>query len=235
VATLRDPDGQVAAGNLREARSYLARSLRLPEATHEALATALAALPESAAVAQGFGLLHWLRLGVACCLSDAADERRAFLAALTSSKLLSSSWCGGQRDFYPAHGILRRAAVLLALQGERDRALAALAHLVRGLDPIKAGQAVLDTVQLAAAAEVAAVLWGAERRHARQVLDSDNTDRPGLKQLLSRFERKFRDGLPTMWSAVASWRGKIDLVLGDAEEAEVAARAMLAMARPVAY
>ena len=84
---------ETAAGEYAEARRFLARSLRLPDCSHAALAGAVADLGGVSASAQGFPLLHWFRLGAAAALAGAGDERDAFLEAVERAGALNWEWC----------------------------------------------------------------------------------------------------------------------------------------------
>ncbi len=161
---------ETAAGQFAEARQYLSHSLSLAESTHAAIVANIVLQGKQAPFSEGFALLHWLRLGQACCQSDASAERDAFLAALTESGLLESAWAQGQYSSYPAHGILRRVAVIQAYLDHTRKAKDALHLLAHKLDPIGKRQLVLGLVQAAAIVEVSAFLWGNHRNDAVQLL-----------------------------------------------------------------
>src|SRR5205085_3465172 len=69
------------------ARDYLARSLRIHDDSHEALSQALVNLHNNR-VAQGFGLMHWLRIGAVSLLAGDMTEFSSFKSALEQSQLL---------------------------------------------------------------------------------------------------------------------------------------------------
>ena len=146
------------AGEFAEARRQLALSLGC-EDSHTAIAAAITGLGAEDVGSEGFALLHWLRLGANACLIQDHPERSTFWQALQSSNLLDSPWCLARIPFYPAHGILRRVAVVHASRGQVDPALKALGRLQNDLAPIRNQQIVLGTVQLAATAEVAVLIW----------------------------------------------------------------------------
>ena len=140
---------ETAAGEYSEARRFLARSLRLTESGHAALGAAVADLGRVSTVAQGFALLHWFRLGATAALDGAADERDAFLKGVESAEALDWAWCAGRvTDDYPTHGILRRVAVIRALRGEAEQAVAALRRLAEILAGDHGERLVLQAIRL---------------------------------------------------------------------------------------
>lgn len=103
------------AGNLAEARCWLAHSLGLDADTHLALAQAAASLEGAA---QGFALLHWSRIAMEAARRDDRDELGRFREAFAACGLRQSRWVKEQKAEYPAHGILRHVAVADAAAGE---------------------------------------------------------------------------------------------------------------------
>ncbi len=211
---------ETAAGELKEARKYLSQSLGLQETTHAAIADAVKSLADRH-VAQGFALLHWLRLGVACLLSEDEEERRRFLKALRSSQLLDSPWCLGKITAYPAHGIIRRVAAIRANQGQREEALTALKRIGK----VK-GRALLELIKLAAYAEVAGLLWDSDPDCSRSILSD-------LREVVDPFKRG-NYGFPSLVRMVEEWPHVIDKLLKEETTPEVARETLLQLARPVA-
>jgi hypothetical protein len=192
------------AGDYASAREHLAASLGVAP-THAAIGDAIAAITHP--VAQGFALLHWLRLGRAVSMSPSA-EREELMAALNTSKALRLPWLTGAHDDYPVHGILRQAAVLHALQGSAKEALGCLSLLRRARATL-----VLGTIGLAATVEVGGLLWARQRPDAQRLLDNKDRERPGALQQLESIGREARDGVPELWSVFASWEGAVRGVL----------------------
>jgi hypothetical protein len=205
---------ETAAGRFSTARGYLARSLRLKDDSHEALAAAIAALGEQSVVAEGFAQLHWFRLGVTACLDGDEAEGGAFLDAVEKARALEWRWgrVDGPAD-YPAHGILRRVAVLRALRGEAQPALDALRRLAHVFSGKQADRFVLQTVRLAAHAETAVALGPARGKHVDQVLDQRDARCPGLAQLLTILEAEAAAEFPGLWRAFRDWPAAVKAAL----------------------
>lgn len=179
---------ETIADRFIEARSFLAKSLGLSdESSHVEIGVTIRTLEHAA---QGFALLHWLRLGAKLCAAGGSGDRQAFLEALQRSRLLQSAWCVAEQLGYPAHGIRRRAAFIFAAEGQTSEALSALGQL-RRLDPLGQKQLVLVLVLLAAQIEIAGLTGEQDRRLARRLLDCAEPERLGANQLLSQLERTF--------------------------------------------
>ena len=224
---------ETAAGNFGEARRYLARSLRLKEDSHEALASGITALGEQSVVAEGFAHLHWFRLGVTACLDGSKDEADAFLAAVEKAGALDWRWsrADGPTD-YPAHGILRRAAVIRGLRGEAGASIDLLRRLARLFVGVQADGFGLQTARLAAHAETAAVLFPRQAKPSRRILDSTETDCPGLVQLLASLKVRVSVEFPSIWRVFEDWPAVARSVL---DGGQVARTALVRLARRVAY
>jgi hypothetical protein len=225
---------EAAAGNFAEARVYLALSFRLRADSHEAIASAVAALAEQSPFAEGFAQLHWFRLGVTACLDGNQEEANAFLAAVDHAGALDWRWsrADGPTD-YPAHGILRRAAVLRGLRGEAELAVANLRRLAHLLSGKQAAHFVLQTVRLAAHAETATVLASRQSKTTRRLLDSTAKDCPGLKQLLALLQAEIAAAFPGIWRAFSDWPPVVDATLRGNLPAE--AQQLSRLARRVGY
>jgi hypothetical protein len=157
------------------------------------------------------------------------QERDDFLAAIRTSNALGLAWCTGGHADYPAHGILRQAAVLEAGAGAGKAALERLARLRRA----RAGM-VLSTIVLAATVEVAGLLLARDRLDAVRLLDNEKDDqRPGALQLLEALDRSARESVPELWGVFAPWRAAIEEVLGGSSRDPRGV--LLGLARAVPY
>lgn len=213
---------ETVAGDFATAREFLARSIDAPAATHVAIAHSIGSLPPPR---QGFPLLHWLRLGSVACLDGPADEREAFGSALDAARVADSEWVTADGRDYPAHGIRRYLATILAARRRFDAALSVLGRL-RALRPEAAAEAILAVELAAGLAEVAALCVPTAPHHARRLLD-DARKPPGLLRVLADLE-----GVPELAGALAAWRPRVDRVLAErtsdaAQELLAAGRAML--------
>lgn len=218
---------ETVAGNFAPARELLAQSLGLPSTTHDAIGKAIAGLGDP--FAQGFALLHWLRLGRAASMFLGA-ERDAFLAAVKASRALELSWLTGSFDDYPVHGILRHAAGIHAILGAPKDALGCLTHLRRA----RAGL-VFSTVVLAATVEVAGLLWAKHHGDAERLLDSKDKERPGALQLLQTLGHEARDSVPELWAVVAPWEPAIRGVLSSGAAPRDPKDTLLGLTRAIPY
>jgi len=225
---------ETAAGNYAEARRWLARSLRLADDSHEALAGSIAALAEVSAVAEGFAQLHWFRLGVSAFLADNRAEAEAFRAAVEKAGALDWRWsrADGPED-YPAHGILRRVAILRGLRGEAKPATDALRRLAGLLSGSLGDHLVLETVRLAAHAETAATLAPRNRKAARRLLDNSEADLPGLAQLLVVLKAQATADFPALWQAFADWPVAVERALATGPDESAAYAALVSLSRRI--
>ncbi len=174
---------EALAGEHATARAHLAASLGLNSSTHEALAQGIAGMPEG--FGQGFALLHWSRIGALSRLGGNVQEAEAFLDALEGKELRSLSWCNGGRREYPAHGILRRLAVVRVGAGDLVGARTSVRQL-RQLSEAQAPRLPLLAVELAALVEVAALTPEADARTAARLLDCTTPQEFGARQVLER-------------------------------------------------
>jgi|GEM_PF-2142358 len=106
---------ETIAGNLADARSWLAKSLGIETKTHKDLAITIKALD---GYAQGFALLHWTRIGMEAGRRGLQDELNQFIGALTHNHLISSVWVEQKLQEYPAHSIRRHLAISFAIAGK---------------------------------------------------------------------------------------------------------------------
>ena len=218
---------ETIAGNFAAARGQLGRSLGLDVFTHDAIGKAVVALGNPQA--QGFALLHWLRLGRAAALI-VGPERDEFLAAVKTSKVSDLAWVKGGFDDYPVHGILRQLAGIHALQGSVNEALGSLTHLRRARPGM-----VLSTIVLAGTVEVAALLWARQRVNAEPLLDNKDKDRPGALQQLQALGHAAKEGIPELWAVFEPWEPAIRAVLAGGAAQRDPKDTLLALARVVPY
>jgi hypothetical protein len=224
---------ETAAGNWADARRWLARSFRLEGDAHTALAAHIQKLADVSPVAQGFGLLHWLRLGASALGAGARDEGDAFLAAIREADVLAWPWCRGEQgSYYPVHGILRRVAVIAAHRTDPDRAAEALTRLAAVLPDGTEERAILSAIRLAAHAEAAAVLWPARPRVARTFLDHGAPGYPGLLQQLDHLREVSEKTIPRLWAVVEPWGAVVRRLLGGDP---TAGAELLRLARRIGY
>jgi hypothetical protein len=218
---------ETAANEFEAARENLALSLGADGSTHAALAEAIHRLADKP-VAQGFAFLHWTRLGAACALAPAPGETESFFSAFDSSGLATSPWCLGKMADYPAHGILRRIALLRAARRSDLDAHRALLQLERIR---KAG--VLDFVLLAAYAEVAALLWDRSPEESRRLVDCQADAPLCIKRILRDVQENKGGAFETLRRMAQGWAPIVDRLTGEIDPAE-ARRELLRLARPIA-
>lgn len=229
---------EAADGDFQTARSFLALSLHPEEShftdySHGTIAGLIESFPEPGP-RQGFAILHWLRIGSFICLSDDVEERLAFWGALNSSSLLKLSWCLGAERDYPAHGILRRLALIYATERRWGDALAALNNLIK-LNPASKKQVVLATILCAAQAEVGGLLYASDQSRSLRLLDNRMVARPGLSQTLTELRKLAEGVLPTLWGVFEPWQTVIDeITRGHLRPAEVRDK-LISLARAVGH
>lgn len=232
---------ETIAGQFEQARFYLAKSLLMSQGpkpadySHQSLAKIIESFSDTPP-RFGFALLHWLRIGAALCLSTDINvdiERQDFLKVFNDSRLKSSTWCMGKEGDYPAHGILRRTAVIYAYQDNSDDALSAI-KLIHELDPFGKDHLVLAAILLAAQAEVAGLLYPNNPSSSQALLDNSNLAYPGLAQMLINFLGKTKE-LPTMQNVFKKWVPVIDKILKNNLASEVIRKDLVDLAKVVGF
>lgn len=232
---------ETIAGQFEQARLFLAKSLLMPQEpkpadySYQRLAEMIESFGETPP-RFGFALLHWLRIGGALCLStgmDVDDERRDFLKVFNDSGLKASTWCTGKEGDYPAHGILRRTAIIYAYQDEQDNALSAL-KLMHELDPFGKDHLVLAAVLLATQTEVAGLLYQNNPSISRALLDSSRSEYPGLAKMLTIFQGKTKE-LPAIRNVFEKWVPVIDKILMNNPAPEVVRKDLVDLAKVVGF
>jgi len=198
-------------------------------------ATAIGELAEESPGAEGFLLLHWLRLGTAAIFAQDERERDAFVQAIEETPLLDSTWATGGEQNYPAHGILRRAAVVHAYRNRKKRALDILDILRRDMNPIARRQISLVLVQIAAEVEVAAMFFPIDALAALELLGASRHRRGGLLRTLEQTMEMINGKLPKIHSVLTRWSVQLQR-LGSTEESPAAAsRVLLSLTTLIDY
>lgn len=169
---------ETIAGQLGEARKWLAESLGLSDAGHTEIASRIKGMHGAA---QGFAMLHWSRIGMEAGRLAAKGELTAFIKAFTDTALDNTPWVTDTDMDYPAHGIRRHLLVAMAAAscGKDARVMAArLAKLNT------AGKEVLSMVQMAGLLEYAALLCAGSPSDARRLFTEAHGDKKGLNEQL---------------------------------------------------
>lgn len=213
------------AGDFAMARKMLALSLKLDNAHHEAIADAIVSLSLEA---QGFPLLHWLRIGAEALFAAEKAEAKEFLDALNGSGLRRNAWCEGEVSSFPAHGILRYLATADA--GNRD--LSQSLYAVNRLAALKnTRQALaLGLILSAAISTVAALLWPADPLRSRSLLFGRRAG--GLSELVEGLQSKTTK-LPRIHSVLRDWLQLLNKIEGGHLGDEAACAQLLAIARRI--
>ena len=217
------------AGDLRTARSFLANSLGV-ETTHAAIATQIANLPR---VPQGFALLHWLRLGAAVLGGRDDEDRAAFASALSQSKVHTWPWCVDSGFVeYPAHGIRRQMALILARQKQNGDALSMLGRL-RALAPDATAPVLMRLIVAASHIEVAGVLWAKDSKGARRLLEGGKTD-GSAKAMVDSLLRGV-EPYPALSALTAEWQRALGRVLEGGLDSSAVERLLVGCGRVIGY
>jgi hypothetical protein len=224
---------ETAAGVFSDAHHWLALSLRLDDDRHLALARAVQHLGESSEIAQGFAQLHWFRLGVTALLDGATEEGSGFLSAFRLARADHWPWSLGERgNDYPAHGILRRVAVIHAARGELGDATDALRRLAEMLSALGGRRPLFTAIRAAAHAETAAALPANQFKMGRRFLDSAEVSLPGLRQQLEDLRAQTEIIFPQIWCLFEPWESEVRGFLnGD----PTARSHLLILARKIGY
>ena len=165
----------------------------------------------------------------------ATRSSAAFLAAADATASFDLPWCSAEIPLYPAHGILRQAALVHASRGHVEAAIEAIHRLRNDLAPIRTKQIVLGTVQLAATAEVAVLLWPSSPDLSREILAGDDTDPSALKQQLANFKRQIDGLFPKISALFDPWASTIDAILAAGDGSDAARSKLLSLARRIGY
>jgi hypothetical protein len=93
---------------------------------------------------------------------------------------------------------------------------------------------VLGIIQLAAYAEVAALLWNTEPNQARLLLDCKDKDKLGLRQLLEKLSQQSCDLFPAVWDITQSWLAVLTRVL-EQNSSDNIRELLLGLGRTISY
>lgn len=169
------------AGNLTDARPWLAKSLGIDKDSHSDLALAIKTLN---GFAQGFALLHWSRIGMEAERRGQKDESKQFHDAFIYHKLDSSPWVKQQGQEYPAHGIRRHIAVALAIAGKYNECREMKERLA-AMDT--SGKIALTLIKLAGLLEVAARWPDDQADTIRAMINVSGKNKKSLLQEMRAF------------------------------------------------
>lgn len=210
------------AGDHAAAKRFLARALRISEtAGHGEIAERIG---ES-----GFGLLHWIRLGVGECLVSSSAGEEFKKAWEKVGRANAAKWLKAEHeDFarYPAHGILRQAAILSAHSGQADIAQRHLDTL-RRIAIVKGTISILPLIYFAAVMSVAALLHQTHRPVGDSLLGQRQKMKGGLIDDIERYSAAIPDdGFSKLKTTVESMLEDVNAVLnGSATASRLSAAA----------
>lgn len=218
---------EATAGNFDEACRQLALSLGSEESSHAAIG---ARIMDLELPAQGFPLLHWTRIGRIAANRGAEDEVAAAAEALLQHPILDSAWVSEENRYYPAHGIRRNLATILAAYAP-DR-IAQAKGCLKQLRRLAPATGPLAALEMAAIAEAGSLIQPADPKAASGLLAEGQKDRPDLLHLLKSGPREFPN-LQSLWDKILPlWSELIPQVLdGNAD----ARRKLLHSAGQIGY
>ena len=198
-------------GNWSEARRYVAMSLGIEEPSHDAIACRIAGLELEQ---QGFPLLHWTRLGGMAASVGDRDELKEFITALKAHKLTNNQWIiGTASNEYPAHGILRRMAVVKAFNGDQTGMVSAISRLRNIIGESDAFHPVFEAILAATLVQVSAIVFKPEKNTGLEYLDKKHNSKPGAKQFVERLIKRTEKSHPAMSKMLCGWNEQIEEVL----------------------
>ena len=159
---------EMVAGDLDASLDHLQRGVGARRRSHKSIGEALVGMRSE--FDRGFGLLHWLRLADHLAAEQRSDDLRRFERAWRLAEFDRSPWLTGDQRSYPANGILRARARLLARTGQCEAA-AALLEILEKITSKLPTRRLLSLVQVCAAVEVATLSPGREGMNAQAVLE----------------------------------------------------------------
>jgi len=202
-------------GNFDTALTFLCKSLDVEDdISHDRIAATVASLGFNA---QGFLLLHWLRLGAAICGSGSIEQKEKFLQAFESSALTISSWeKKPETPQYPAYGIIRQAALIYARSVNEKKQKKAFTLLKYFSTDAKSADSlfIFSTIQLASYAEIASVMWDHKkyRKNAVMLFSNKQPDQPGIIQLHKKLRQQVPDDFIGFHAQLNEWGTSIETI-----------------------
>ncbi|MEI6807633.1 MAG: hypothetical protein WCN95_02840 [bacterium] len=185
------------AGKLGDAHAYLAKAVSAADDSHEAIANAIKGLVAHGIGAEGFPLLHWMRLGVAEHETPGAPHYDEFIRAFNKDNFEETNWCRGQKAYYPAHGILRLLCRIKVFAGDQNGANRILEALNRLIVQARSVPVVLELIQLATLCEAASGSFS-DPHFTTNLFTSDRANNPGIAKILARVKQHAGVGFPTV-------------------------------------
>lgn len=222
---------EAVIGDWDSARKYLGQSLDLTDATHDAIADCLGAMPDH--FGKAFALLHWSRIGAMSVAAQDFSESAAFLSAFRRAKLQHTPWCQGEpcvgdMPVYPTHGILRNIAIANAGSGDAKATADSIGCLRRVVE-VKP-RPVFQMIQIAAHFQCAALLAKSRSQAANKLLFGDKKS-VGATVMMDQLAKHVAGVQPMVEKILAGWREEI----AAQSESEISPRRLLEMGRMVGY
>jgi hypothetical protein len=209
---------ETLAGDYPAARRYLIWSIRKAETqeqdeSHAAIGKLLNEETDEPKWQRDFTVSHWLRLGKTICLNPAPEQEK-FLRAYDASDAFATYVERRSLPDFPIHNILRFLAVIEASRRQLGPTHKAL-ELLHSLDSIGKNEFVMTMILCACQAEVAALVVDVDRRIARDLLDNENSQVQGLKQLFQRLHAANISVFPRIDALIRSWEQLIEEITDD--------------------
>lgn len=217
---------ETVAGEWASARYYLAKSLGLTDASHDAIGSYLQEMPNS--ISKAFVLLHWVRIGSMSASVLDRNESEAFLSAFHRSKAQHTPWSLGEQSYYPSHGILRHVAVANAGSGDAQATWESLTRL-RKIVEVKP-HPVFQMILIAAHLQCAGLLRNTDRKMSERLLVGDKKV-TSLMSMINSLSKKVADVQPMVETITASWRKGLETLA----KGELDVRMLIEMGRIVGY
>jgi hypothetical protein len=202
---------EALAGAWLEAEQYLARGVGLDAATP--LAQVTLHIQQAEPMAQGFPLLHLLRLLARLALEGSSDDRCLVARLLRETRILTATrWTAPEETEladYPRHGVLRYAAVVAAASGDLARGVQ-LVGALRGMVDVRSGPLALVATVLAALTEVGLAGLQMGDQFASRLLGVERHDRPGAGWIASVLaQRAARSSFDRMSAQARTWEAAL--------------------------
>lgn len=165
-------------GQWQAAREYLAKGIGFDKSDHDSVGQYIAGLSDND---RFFPLLHWTRIGGMAAAAGDESELESFFAAWRKSNLDAFI----QRDLstYPAHGILRRMAVVYAATGDFSKTTETLRSLRAVVQPNSTP--LFQLIEVAGMLQAAGIAGRTDVRQMEHILAGGKND-PSVKKLIRR-------------------------------------------------